>query len=204
VQLLWSLGVVDSHGIRQSPPSLVVAAVPVPLDDLYPVVGGGVRRIEDLSAVHGAQRKLVAAEGIEVELLVSSAIYDSVPLDDPCPVIGGGVRHIEDLSAVHGLPRVGAAGWLSHGFLLYRVFVCVVAGSSSGRVAGPGLGEEQVAVLRLHVALRWPHNEGSILLYEERLCGPEHQGSVRTSENMERARSYGLGLRRAIIRPAAY
>jgi hypothetical protein len=32
------------------------------------------------------------------------------------------------------------------------VCMCVVAGSSSGRVAVPGLGKDQVAVLRLHVA----------------------------------------------------
>jgi hypothetical protein len=54
-------------------------------------------------------------------------------------------------------------------------------------VAGPGLGEGQVAVLRLHLALRWPRNEGSILLCEGNVCAPEHKGSARTSENTQNA-----------------
>jgi hypothetical protein len=37
-----------------------------------------------------------------------------------------------------------------------------------------------VAVLRLHVALRWPRNEGSILLCEGGLCALGHYVSAAT------------------------
>ena len=56
---------------------------------------------------------------------------------------------------------------LAHFLPRVYVCVCVVAGSSSGRVAGPGLGEEQVAVLRHHAAVCWLRNDCTILPGEE-------------------------------------
>jgi hypothetical protein len=44
---------------------------------------------------------LVAAEGLDPELLVAGAVL--VPLDDRCPIVTGAIHHVHDFEAVQGL-----------------------------------------------------------------------------------------------------
>jgi hypothetical protein len=99
----------------------------------------------------------------------------------------------------------GGAGPLNGGTTLWLIASSFLSvwwqGESVFRVAGPGLGGEQVAVLRLHAASVVPRNRRSILLSKGSVCAPWHKTHRDTKgvPNFGELRKGEVQLRRILL-----